>query len=356
MLGNIIFLFFSCGKEEQEPFVSYSGAAGQTGHCSLVSTDGNLYIVGKRIPDLLIIKTDLDGRKIWERTFSITGNGSENAGQQIIETHDHCFVVSGGALNHNFLLKINESGDSLWTYAFTENDQQFFAATAELSDQTILVAKKEKISFDPEEYRLVFFQFSKVGELLKIVTQPEIYPSDLQLFSWRNTTGENLEITCSHDSGAYLLTISPMLEVVGDELIFDAPYYCNFSNNSHNFMIGTQSGLNVLVSKIIPQSSIPFDWAYPLPATEWVDLSWIEPIPVGYMITGLLWFEASKGYKVRHPFCLQIDEEGNQTWLWYNIDNFEVWGFPRRFHFINNNHYLLVGNFHSEQILVWRIK
>ncbi len=337
--------------------MSYSGIAGQTGHCSLVSANGNLFIVGKRNPDLLIIKTNLEGLKIWERTYSILGDGSDNAGQQIIETHDHGFVISGGALNHNFLLKINESGDSLWTFVFPENDQQFFAATAELSDQTILVAKKEKISFDPEEYRLVLSQFSSEGELLTTVTGSETYSAGFRLFNWRNNSNGNIEFTCSNSTGACLLTISPGLELVGEDLIFDAPYYCNFANYPGQFMIGTQSGLSIEVTKIILPSSLPpSERIYPLPATEWVDLSWIEPIPGGYMITGLLWFEASKGDKARHPFCLQIDEEGEQTWLWYDVDDFETWGIPLRFHFIDNNHYLLVGNFQYEQILIWRIK
>lgn len=78
--------------------------------------------------DVYVIRTDVDGRKIWEKTYD---EGHIEHGYSIIETDDNAFLVVGDIINtpldfqfNAYLLKISNQGELLWStqYGGPEND------------------------------------------------------------------------------------------------------------------------------------------------------------------------------------------------------------------------------------------
>jgi hypothetical protein len=363
-LSFFFILFSGCGKDGDDPYILYEGSTGQAGHCSLVSSDGYLYIVGDNNAELLIIKTDLVGDKIWEKTYDIFGSFVGNEGLQILETYDHSFLVTAATsfyYNPGFLMKIDDNGDSLWTYRFSDNDQIYFEATAEMSDHSFLVINQEQNSFGPVLFHPIGKKISSGGKLLKTRIFADTSEYLMNLWNWRMNGNGNLEFTGLKNSAGFLMEIDTSLEIVNQQIIDDSREYFNFSITAGQYISGElKPGATTLlrVAKVAPVNSVIWEKDYDMPSTEWTDLSWIWPIPGGYMTTGLLWFEDWKGYKVRSPFCMQIDENGSQVRLW--DDEAELPAFPVGFHYIADDYYLMVGNSYSdngqEEILVWRLK
>jgi hypothetical protein len=93
------------------------------------TTDGGFVSAGRidYYYDILIIKTDSLGDTLWTRTF---GDSANNVGHCIRETPDGCYVIAGYTASYGaggndlYLLKIRDSGDTLWTRTFggTESD------------------------------------------------------------------------------------------------------------------------------------------------------------------------------------------------------------------------------------------
>ena len=80
--------------------------------------------------DIFLIKTDLDGKRLWSKTFG--GSGMEN-GASMVETSDGGFAIAGTTNSKGFgnqdvyLIHTNSLGESPWekTYGAAGDDQGF---------------------------------------------------------------------------------------------------------------------------------------------------------------------------------------------------------------------------------------
>lgn len=122
---------------------TYGGTSGEAGYDLVTLPDSGFLIAGIKGSDVYLIRTDGRGDTVWTRTFGGTGNDFANA---VIPTADGGFVVAGATnsfgsgLSDVYLLKVDGSGNLLWskTYGGTQND--WGAAVAQTPDNGLVIA------------------------------------------------------------------------------------------------------------------------------------------------------------------------------------------------------------------------
>jgi len=121
---------------------TYGGTTGDAGYDLAVLPDSGFIIAGIKGSDVYLIRTDSRGDTVWTRTFGGTGNDFANA---VIPTADGGFVVAGATnsfgagLSDLYLLKVDGSGNLLWSkiYGGTKND--WGAAVAQTPDNSLVI-------------------------------------------------------------------------------------------------------------------------------------------------------------------------------------------------------------------------
>jgi len=105
---------------------TYGGIGWEAGNCVLETSDGGYIITGYANPpiseygyDLWIFKTDSLGEILWSKTYG--SDTTQESGSWVIETSNHEFLLVGnrqikyGTSPDIWILKINSLGDTLWT-------------------------------------------------------------------------------------------------------------------------------------------------------------------------------------------------------------------------------------------------
>lgn len=151
------FIFFSCTNSDQEGSINsiselnivasktFGGSLDEKIGGVVKTSDGGMIVVGHTNSsdgdinkqndqiDIWIIKIDSQGNKVWSKTI---GGSKNDYGTSIIATNDGNFIISGytessdGIVTSNFglhdflVVKINSSGDVIWSksYGFSGHD------------------------------------------------------------------------------------------------------------------------------------------------------------------------------------------------------------------------------------------
>lgn len=91
------------------------------------SVDGDLAFKNMPVNDYWLVKLDVDGKVQWQRTY---GGSKDDQGQQIIQTSDGGYAVTGYAMSDdgdgshnegfhdNWILRLDASGNILWEKSF----------------------------------------------------------------------------------------------------------------------------------------------------------------------------------------------------------------------------------------------
>jgi hypothetical protein len=85
---------------------------------------GHTYSFGKRSFDIILIKTNRNGRMVWQKTF---GGESADIGQSVKQTSDGGFIITGSLSWDSllYLIKTDRKGNKLWDKTFGgDGDQQ----------------------------------------------------------------------------------------------------------------------------------------------------------------------------------------------------------------------------------------
>ncbi len=127
---------------------TYGGTGPDHGYSVIQSADeyvvtGYTRSFGEGDYDIWLVKTDNTGNKIWDSTF---GGPEDDRSFSIQHTLDNNFVVAGftesfGAGNYDmWLLKINNSGDALWTKTIGGNNLDRARSVVQTTDGGYILA------------------------------------------------------------------------------------------------------------------------------------------------------------------------------------------------------------------------
>jgi len=148
-------------------------------HSGAVLNNGDVLLVGAEKPnenapyDLLIIKIDPQGTKIWQRLYG--GAESDNA-WDIAAMPDGNFVISGTTKSYGagdkdvWVLKINSDGDTLWTRTFGASGDDEGRSCAVDANGGIYVSAKSHLAFAPDMYMIKVNSDGSTGWLKSIST------------------------------------------------------------------------------------------------------------------------------------------------------------------------------------------
>jgi hypothetical protein len=123
--SNDVYLLKTNTDGDIEWYKTFGGVENDNGVFVRQTKDGGYLITGDSRSssnggsDLYLIRTDNAGIKIWERMF---GGLYSDFGRGILSLPDSTYIISGIAYssmpNTGYLIRINDSGDTLWTKVF----------------------------------------------------------------------------------------------------------------------------------------------------------------------------------------------------------------------------------------------
>jgi len=148
---------------------TYGGAASDIGRCVISTTDGGYAICGSSEsyfaddfpPDLLLIRTDIDGNLMWQKNYGI---GAMEYGMSLKQTGDGGFIVSGQASmpggSSIYVVKTDAQGDSTWTASYAINQFSGGRSILIAPDNTgyVIAGNTATIDFQ-EDASLLFINF-----------------------------------------------------------------------------------------------------------------------------------------------------------------------------------------------------
>jgi hypothetical protein len=363
LLLLISILTIRCQKEDNNPYTIYDGEPGRPGYCSVVSEEGDLYIVGTRNQELLVLKTNLEGDLIWENTYTLFGSEGSTNGWTIEETFDHGFIISvfdSWDIYETGLLKINASGDSIWSYILHDTGHIALKAVTETANHAIIVIEEEMIDVYQDLHQVTILKISKDGEFIDSKVHPELFTNEVFVNAWQADQDGNIIIsTFQYNQPGSIWTVSPGLAIISQEPVSLGKEIAYFSETQGTYICSEEvydHSTFLFLSKEVPGNDPVWEQEILMPCEGWVYHDWIGPVAGGYMVLGTLWDMGHSTYYPRNSYCMEIDASGNQNWLWY--DKKEIYGAPYNFHYKSEDRYLIVGcqrgdNYH---IVLWQLQ
>lgn len=198
-------------------YKTFGGAQNDEGICIVSNSDTTFALcirdsssVGKDI-DVQIIKTDANGDIIWDKKY---GGTEKDTDKMIQATSDGGYIVAaisrsfGWNLPDMWILKLNSSGDTLWTRNYGGNDNEHCYAVRETADGGyIAVGKTESYS---STNGIMFLKLNSLGKLGTAVGFNDIY-SDNTLNVYPNPSEGFINIDFSKTDSPLTLKITNAL-------------------------------------------------------------------------------------------------------------------------------------------------
>ena len=151
LLPLVTLLLLSCDHDEDTPTLPgmlpntwvFGGADSDWGRSVLVTSDGGYVIVGKTasfgagLDDIYLIRTDASAAIQWDTTF---GGSGVDRGYSVVPASDGGYIIAGetssfGAGNGDVcLIKIDDSGDTVWTRTIGGGDSDWGSSVIATSD------------------------------------------------------------------------------------------------------------------------------------------------------------------------------------------------------------------------------
>jgi hypothetical protein len=119
----------------------FGGQARDFAMSMVLSNDGGIVVCGgsksfgNGVEDIYVVKTDLDGNLLWEKTY---GSHYYDIGKKIIQTQDGGYLVCGSSTNSSSVLlnaifvRIDADGNEIWTKYFNDTDDIWCMSVAEV--------------------------------------------------------------------------------------------------------------------------------------------------------------------------------------------------------------------------------
>jgi hypothetical protein len=129
---------------------TYGGTSNDWGNSVQQTSDGGYIIAGWTHSigvayDVYLVKTNASGDTLWSRTY---GGPSTEGGYSVQQTTDGGYIIAGNTDSYGtggdnvYLIKTNAQGDTLWTRTYGGEDQDEAYSVAQTSDGGYIIAGK----------------------------------------------------------------------------------------------------------------------------------------------------------------------------------------------------------------------
>lgn len=153
---------------------NYGGLGVERGN-SIITTNDNCYVIcgyttsnSYGTLDVFLLKTDFTGDTIWTKTY---GGSDLDCGMSVKQTNDNGFILSGytksfGAGDMDlYIIKTDESGDTLWTRTFGGEGYDISCSVDITSENDYIIAGYGE-SFGSESIDVYLIKINSLGNLL----------------------------------------------------------------------------------------------------------------------------------------------------------------------------------------------
>ncbi|HYW94569.1 MAG TPA: hypothetical protein VE870_03170, partial [Bacteroidales bacterium] len=313
----------------------YGGGGNESAAAVIQNSDGGFTAAGSFSPDgstnqdVYVFRTDLDGNMLWDR---LIGGSSRESANAITGLAAGGFITAGttnssGAGSYDaYLVKLDESGNPIWSHTYGNAFYNTATAVSELPGGDLLVSGTTKFSnnqpYNQSEADAWYFRVNSNGSL---VYDKAIGGSNADILNCLRVIDKNYAIaagyTSSYSSGtkAYLVKINiatgdtvwtSVFGETGTEIIYSA----DVTPEGNYLLTGSQGSYYsnnqaVFIALVSPAGEILWTKTLARPGTNISGVSGVAASTGGFVLTGDTYFET---FPDNRPdiYFLKTDENG----------------------------------------------
>jgi hypothetical protein len=332
LILTILFLA-SCKKDNDLPptpepqpnYFTYIGQIGTNDNSTVVSNDDNLIICGNTGSNLSILKITKTGTQIWLNDF---GAGNNSSASGVTELNGDIFICGKTSRNYSttkndiLLIKANSSGDTIWTKTYGGEEAEYGTNIIATSDGNILIAGKTE-SFGAGSFGDIYLvKVNTSGDTLWTASYPD-QDQEVPFHLMETQNGEYLITGTNEDNSQYrelyLLKVSATGQLIWNKKIGPPTWKWGYSTieltNGDLLTCGkhTVSGYNqVLLIKTDNTGNVIWEKEFGVNNLSEEGNSVKQNSDGSFTITGTC-FDVSTGQT--DIILLKVDQNGNQLWL-----------------------------------------
>ncbi len=157
-----------------EKTIDSSGHLDTTLHSIIETKDGGYVVIAttyKKNRDILVIKFDNNGNKLWEKTF---GGKKDDKANSIIETNDEKIIIVGWtdsfkSYRQPWIIELNKNGDKIWDKTLEGPEMANFIIKAK--NNTFIVTEQYKLIKFNENGKKIWDKAFNNLSTIKFITQ-----------------------------------------------------------------------------------------------------------------------------------------------------------------------------------------
>jgi hypothetical protein len=142
----------------------YGGAGADAANSVQQTSDGGYIFTGATSSfgasdgDVYVVKTDASGDTAWTR---LIGGSGYDMGTSVRQTSDNGYVIAGGTFSYGaggdvYLIRMNATGDTVWTRTFGSTDWEIGRSVQETSDGGYIIAgTTDSLGYESEDVYLI---------------------------------------------------------------------------------------------------------------------------------------------------------------------------------------------------------
>lgn len=209
----IFLSFHSCKKDEdpatptesQPIYFLFNGEIGTNDNSTLISSDDNLLICGNIGSNLSVFKITKSGTLIWRNDFEA---GYYSSASGIAELNGEIFICGSTMRNNSasktdvLLIKVNSTGDTIWTKTYGGIEADYGKNIIATSDGNILISGKTE-SFGAGTFGdLYLIKINNSGDTIWTASYPD-QDQEVPFHLMETQNGEYLVTGTNEDTGQY---------------------------------------------------------------------------------------------------------------------------------------------------------
>lgn len=208
-----VILLVSCKKDNdnmpsplpQPNYFTFSGQIGTNDNSTIVSNDNNLIICGNTGYNISILKVSKTGSLLWRTDFNA---GISSSASGVVEISGDIFICGKTSRNNSItksdilLIRANSFGDTIWTKTYGGVDADYGANIVATSDGNILISGRTE-SFGAGSFGDIYLiKVNTSGDTLWTASYPD-QDQEVPFHLMETQNGEYLVTGTNEDNSQY---------------------------------------------------------------------------------------------------------------------------------------------------------